>query len=170
MPDEPVTEPASEPNDDAAASDAASAALRRATRSTSAAPRRKSTRRSASQYSDARDPQPLAQALERLVEEQGWQDQSAVAVLMGEWDQIVGHDIAQHVRPVSFADGELSLEAESTAWATQVRLLLPQVHRAVDERVGTGVVTAIRIRGPQAPTWTVGPRRVKGRGPRDTYG
>ncbi len=54
--------------------------------------------------------------------------------------QIVGRDIAEHVRPVSFADGELSLEAESTAWATQVRLLLPQVHRAVDERVGTGVV------------------------------
>ena len=63
--------------------------------------------------------------MERLVEEQGWQDQSAVAVLMGEWDQIVGRDIAEHVRPVSFADGELSLEADSTAWATQLRLLLP---------------------------------------------
>jgi predicted nucleic acid-binding Zn ribbon protein len=85
-------------------------------------------------------------------------------------EPVVGRDIAEHVRPVSFADGELSLEAESTAWATQVRLLLPQVHRAVDERVGKGVVTAIRIRGPQAPTWTAGPRRVKGRGPRDTYG
>jgi predicted nucleic acid-binding Zn ribbon protein len=155
---------------ESAAADAASAALRRATRSTAAAPRKRSTRRSASQYSDARDPQPLSQALERLVVEQGWQDQSAVAVLMGEWDQIVGRDIADHVRPVAFTDGELSLEAESTAWATQVRLLLPQVHRAVDERVGKGVVTAIRITGPQAPTWTAGPRRVKGRGPRDTYG
>ena len=154
MADEPIVEPPSEPTAEAVAADAASAALRRATRSTSAAKRKKSTRRSASQYSDARDPQPLGQALERLVEEQGWQDQSAVAVLMSEWDQIVGHDIAEHVRPVSFSDGELSLEAESTAWATQVRLLLPQVHRAVDERVGKGVVAAIRIRGPQAPTWT----------------
>jgi predicted nucleic acid-binding Zn ribbon protein len=172
MPDEPVPEagPPLEPSVEAgaAAADAASAALRRVTRSTS--PRRKGPRRTRSQYSDARDPQPLGQALDRLIEEQGWQDQSAVAVLMGEWDQIVGHDIAEHVRPVSFADGELSLEAESTAWATQVRLLLPQVHRAIDERVGTGVVAAIRIRGPQAPTWTAGPRRVKGRGPRDTYG
>ena len=178
MPDEdvPAPGPPGEPPVEApaeagaSAADAASAALRRATRSTSSSPRRKGTRRTRSQYSDARDPQPLAQALERLIEEQGWQDQSAVAVLMGEWAQIVGHDIAEHVRPVSFADGELSLEAESTAWATQVRLLLPQVHRAIDERVGTGVVAAIRIRGPQAPTWTAGPRRVKGRGPRDTYG
>jgi predicted nucleic acid-binding Zn ribbon protein len=173
MPDQPTGErsPDPEPGPDVQAADAASAALRRATRSTAPARKKKSgTRRTGSLYSDARDPQPLSQALERLVEEQGWQDQSAVAVLMGEWDQIVGRDIAEHVRPVSFADGELSLEAESTAWATQVRLLLPQVHRAVDERVGKGVVTAIRIRGPQAPTWTAGPRRVKGRGPRDTYG
>jgi predicted nucleic acid-binding Zn ribbon protein len=156
---------------DQAAADAASAALRRATRSTAPARwKQAGPRRTGSQYSDARDPQPLSQALERLLEDQGWQDQSAVAVLMGEWEQIVGRDIAEHVRPVSFADGELGLEAESTAWATQLRLLLPQVHRAVDERVGTGVVRAIRIRGPQAPTWTAGPRRVKGRGPRDTYG
>lgn len=170
MPDDPVPDQRPEPVVEGEAADAASAALRRATRSTSSSPRKKSTRRTRSQYSDARDPQPLSQALERLVEEQGWQDQSAVAVLMGEWDQIVGRDIAEHVRPVSFSDGELSLEAESTAWATQVRLLLPQVHSAVDARVGKGVVAAIRIRGPQAPTWTAGPRRVKGRGPRDTYG
>jgi predicted nucleic acid-binding Zn ribbon protein len=174
MPDQPVPgSPVSDPPPDPAveAADAASAALRRATRSTSSSPRRKTTtRRTGSQYSDARDPQPLAQALDRLLADQGWQDQSAVAVLMGEWDQIVGRDIAEHVRPVSFTDGELRLVAESTAWATQVRLLLPQVHRAIDERVGAGVVTAIRITGPQAPTWTAGPRRVKGRGPRDTYG
>ena len=169
VPDSPVPDQAPDPAVEAA--DAASAALRRATRSTSSSPRRKpTTRRSGSQYSDARDPQPLAQALERLLADQGWQDQSAVAVLMGEWDQIVGRDIAEHVRPVSFTDGELRLVAESTAWATQVRLLLPQVHRAIDERVGAGVVAAIRITGPQAPTWTAGPRRVKGRGPRDTYG
>ncbi len=102
--------------------------------------------------------------------EQGWQDQSAVAVLMSEWAQIVGPDLADHVVPVTFQDGELTLQAESTAWATQTRLLLPQLHRAVDDRVGRGVVTAIRVRGPQAPTWGAGPRRVPGRGPRDTYG
>jgi predicted nucleic acid-binding Zn ribbon protein len=104
------------------------------------------------------------------VEDQGWQDQSAVAVLMADWPQIVGRDIAEHVAPVAFDDGELILQAESTTWATQVRLLLPDLQRAVDERVGGGVVRAIRIRGPQAPSWTAGPRLVKGRGPRDTYG
>lgn len=176
MPDEPSGEPVVESAaghglDESQAADAASAALRRATRSTSPTSRKRpASRGTGSQYSDSRDPQPLSQALERLVADQGWQDESAVAVLMGEWEQIVGRDLAEHVRPASFSDGELTLEAESTAWATQVRLLLPQVHRAIDDRVGRGVVAAIRIRGPQAPTWTAGPRRVKGRGPRDTYG
>ncbi|MCX6432111.1 MAG: DciA family protein [Actinobacteria bacterium] len=165
MPDEPDDQAA-------AAAEAASAALRRATRSTTKSKKGqqpKPSRRSTA-LPDGRDPQTLSAAVEGLIRDQGWQDQSAVAVLISEWSQIVGRDIADHVTPVSFDEGELILQAESTAWATQVRLLLPQVHRAVDERVGRGVVTAIRIRGPQAPNWSAGPRRVPGRGPRDTYG
>jgi len=157
------------PEEEEAAALAASAALRRATRSTAPA-RKRTPNRKAVSFSDDRDPQPLSSALDGLVREQGWEDQSAVAVLMGEWHQIVGRDIAEHVAPVSFQDGELVLQAESTTWATQVRLLLPDLHRAVDARIGAGVVTAIRIRGPQAPSWGAGPRRVPGRGPRDTYG
>ena len=155
--------------DDEAAAQAAAAALRRATRSTAAGKKGGSKRRRPAP-SGSRDPEPLSAALERLVVEQGWQDQSAVATLMGDWAEIVGADLAAHVVPVSFTEGELVLQAESTTWATQLRLLLPQVHRAIDERVGTGVVRAIRLRGPQAPSWGAGPRRVKGRGPRDTYG
>jgi predicted nucleic acid-binding Zn ribbon protein len=153
---------------EAEAAEAGAAALRRATRSTKAAKRPPG--RTARPSTDGRDPQPLSTALERLVADQGWQDQSAVAVLMSDWAQIVGQDLADHVVPVSFHEGELTLQAESTTWATQTRLLLPQVHRAVDARVGAGVVSAIRVRGPQAPTWGAGPRRVAGRGPRDTYG
>jgi len=149
--------------------EAASAALRRVTRSTARAKPRKPRATTAS-YSNDRDPQPLADALDRLVRDQGWQDQTAVAVLMGDWAQVVGPDLADHVVPIAFSEGELSLQADSTAWATQVRLLLPDLHRSIDARVGAGVVTRIRIQGPQAPSWTAGPRRVPGRGPRDTYG
>jgi predicted nucleic acid-binding Zn ribbon protein len=155
--------------DDADADAAATAALRRATKSTARAKPR-STRPPAAAYSDDRDPQPLAAALDRLVREQGWEADSAMALLMAQWDQVVGRDLAEHVVPLGFADGELTLQAESTTWATQVRLLLPQVHRAIDGRVGAGIVRRIRIQGPQAPNWGAGQRRVPGRGPRDTYG
>jgi predicted nucleic acid-binding Zn ribbon protein len=152
------------------AAEAAAAALRRATRSTAPGRRRATGRGTGAAYADARDPQPLSAAVERLVRDQGWQDQSAISVLIQEWADVVGQDLADHVVPVSFDEGELTLQAESTAWATQVRLLLPQLHRAVDDRVGSGVVRRIRVHGPQAPSWGAGPRRVKGRGPRDTYG
>jgi predicted nucleic acid-binding Zn ribbon protein len=32
------------------------------------------------------------------------------------------------------------------------------------------VVTRLRVQGPAAPSWVHGPRHVRGRGPRDTYG
>ena len=38
---------------------------------------------------------------------------------------MVGAEIAKHSRPVKLEDGELTVEAESTAWATQLRLLAP---------------------------------------------
>lgn len=149
---------------------AAAAALRRATRSTSAAKPRRTARPKGASFANDRDPTLIGEAIDRLVRDQGWQDQSAVATLMSEWEQIVGRDLAEHVRPVSFEEGVLTVQASSTTWATQVRLLLPDLHRAVDTRVGTGVVSRIAILGPQAPTWVSGQRRVKGRGPRDTYG
>lgn len=157
-----------DPDDDAAA--AAAAALDRAVRSTpkrtpprSSGARRQSTSRS-------RDPLLVGQAVEDLLAERGWAEDSAIAVLVTRWAQIVGPDLADHVTPVSFTDGDLVLQAESTAWATQVRLLLPELQRVVDEEVGSGVVRQIRVQGPQAPSWSRGSRRVQGRGPRDTYG
>jgi predicted nucleic acid-binding Zn ribbon protein len=153
--------------DDAAS--AAAAAFRRAVRG---APRPEHRRRrvQGSRYADDRDPQSLGSAIDRLVDEQGWGERSAVAGVVGDWAGVVGEVMADHVRVVGFDDGVLTLAADSTTWATQVRLLLPQVHTAVDARVGSGVVRRIVVQGPAAPSWTFGPRRVKGRGPRDTYG
>ena len=39
------------------------------------------------------------------------------------WEAIVGHDVGQHVKPESFADGRLVVRTDSTAWATQMKLL-----------------------------------------------
>ena len=36
--------------------------------------------------------------------------------------------------------------------------------------VGDGVVTSVKILGPQAPSWKKGRYHIAGRGPRDTYG
>lgn len=151
--------------------DAANRALRRAT---SGGPRRvqaPSTKpRLSGPRSDGRDPKLLGDAVEALLNDQGWSTANAVAGLIARWPQVVGADLADHVVPESFTDGQLILHADSTAWATQVRLLLPQLRTAIDKEVGRGLVGDISVMGPQAPSWVAGPRRVAGRGPRDTYG
>jgi predicted nucleic acid-binding Zn ribbon protein len=60
--------------------------------------------------------------------------------------------------------------ADTTAWATQLRLLAPALVRRLNEELGAGTVTRVRVRGPAAPSWRKGGLRVIGRGPRDTYG
>jgi predicted nucleic acid-binding Zn ribbon protein len=68
------------------------------------------------------------------------------------------------------ADGVLGVAAESTAWATQLRMMQAQLLAKIADAVGDGVVKSLRITGPSAPSWRKGPRHIAGRGPRDTYG
>ena len=62
------------------------------------------------------------------------------------------------------------MSAESTAWATQLRMVQAQLLAKIAAAVGDGVVTSLKITGPTAPSWRKGPRHIAGRGPRDTYG
>lgn len=117
-----------------------------------------------------RDPVVLGQQVDRLVGEQGWVLDVAAGTVMARWPVIAGADIASHVTPTGFEDGVLTVRAESTAWATQLRYLQTSLLRRIDEEIGQGTVTALRVVGPSAPSWSRGRRRARGRGPRDTYG
>lgn len=119
---------------------------------------------------DPRDPQPFGVVLERLVKQRGWQRPAAEARIFGEWERVVGADIAAHSRPVKLEDGELTIEAESTAWATQLRMLAARLLAGIAKEIGHNVVKRLHIHGPSTPSWSRGPRRIRGRGPRDTYG
>ncbi|PPK93856.1 uncharacterized protein DUF721 [Kineococcus xinjiangensis] len=133
--------------------------------------RRRSAAARSGAWPDARDPQPLKSLVDRLVGERGWREPVSVGGVFGRWDAVVGSEVAQHCRPETFDEGKLTVRAESTAWATQVRLLVPDVLRRLDEELGSGVVTAVVVRGPQGPSWRKGGRSAPGaRGPRDTYG
>jgi predicted nucleic acid-binding Zn ribbon protein len=119
---------------------------------------------------DGRDPVRFGTLISRLVADRGWEATTSAATVLASWDRLVGPDIADHCRPVSLTDGELVLVAESSAWATQLRLLTRTMCARLDERVGPGVVRSVVVRGPAQADWHRGPRRVRGRGPRDTYG
>lgn len=119
---------------------------------------------------DVRDPQPLGRLARDLAKKRGWSAQVAEGTVLGNWTSVVGHQIADHAVPTALHDGVLSVAAESTAWATQLRMIQAQLLAKIAAAVGNGVVTSLKITGPTAPSWRKGPRHIAGRGPRDTYG
>ncbi|MEV6274777.1 DUF721 family protein [Nocardia sp. NPDC051832] len=119
---------------------------------------------------DARDPQPLFKLAGSLAKSRGWSAKVAEGMVFGQWSTVVGEDIAAHANPVALKDGVLSIAAESTAWATQLRMLQSQILAKIAAAVGNGIVTQLKITGPAAPSWRKGERHIRGRGPRDTYG
>ncbi|HET6354008.1 MULTISPECIES: DUF721 domain-containing protein [unclassified Streptomyces] len=124
---------------------------------------------------DGRDPLPLGAAINRLITERGWETPAAVGGVMGRWPQIVGADLANHCVPLRYEEDPdqrvLTVQCDSTAWATQLRLLAPRLVARLNEDLGHGTVRLIKVLGPGGPPRTYGALRAPGSvGPGDTYG
>ncbi len=120
---------------------------------------------------DERDPALIGSILGNTMAELGWVAPLAEARLMSQWASVVGSEIAARCQPVSLVDGELKVSAESTAWATQLRLMAPQILARIARELPAGLVKKLIITGPSAPSWKHGPWSMHGgRGARDTYG
>lgn len=119
---------------------------------------------------DPRDPQRFGALMAGLMHDRGWERKTAEASVLARWEHLIGAGIAEHSEPVSLRDGALVVACESTAWATQLRLLTPRILQRLRAELGPDIVTSLRVHGPTAPSWKKGPRSVRGRGPRDTYG
>jgi len=133
--------------------------------------RERHAKREASEpFTAGRDPRLMSESVEALLQRMGWTEQVEVAAVTARWREVIGDQIADHCEPLDFADGVLSLRASSTAWATQLTLMAGQLRHRLNEELGREVVAEIRVYGPVSRSWTRGPRTVKGRGPRDTYG
>jgi predicted nucleic acid-binding Zn ribbon protein len=104
------------------------------------------------------DPQPLNTAVDSLLSARGWQQRAAVGGIFGKWPEIVGPQLAAHTTPDSFEEGELTVSADSDAWAAQVRLLAPQLLSRLVEELGPATISRIRVQGPSRPRGKRGAR------------
>ncbi len=119
----------------------------------------------------ATDPQLLSDLLSDLVQEREWKSGIAEGTLFSTWPKIVGAEIAEHATPLSLLEGVLTVQTSSTAWATQLRLLAPDVLATIQSSAPGALVESLTIIGPQTPSWKKGIRTIRGsKGPRDTYG
>jgi predicted nucleic acid-binding Zn ribbon protein len=111
--------------------------------------------------------------MQSWLEDTGYTQSLTAGGVEAHWETIAGPDLAAHVQcePTSTPEGRvILLRADSTAWATQLTLLLPDLRRRMREVLGEPVTDPIKVLGPAPPRRPMGPRRVPGRGPRDTYG
>ena len=101
------------------------------------------------------DPKLFGAAIRDLLATRGWEQRAAVGGVFGNWAGIVGADLAEHTRPDRFEDGVLTVAADSTTWATQLRLLSSTLVRRLNEELGHGTVRRVKVVGPSS-----GPRRA----------
>lgn len=118
-----------------------------------------------------RDPQLLGSEVARIIEERGWGLDLQVRAVFARWGEIVGPEIGAHSTPEALTDGTLVVRTDSTAWATQLKLLAASLVKRLNAELGDGTVTVVEVLGPTAPSWKHGRLGTRdGRGPRDTYG
>ncbi|WP_375401167.1 DUF721 domain-containing protein [uncultured Amnibacterium sp.] len=121
-------------------------------------------------YEPGREPRPAGAVLDDVGGFLGWRTPLAQHDLMRAWVQIAGDDTARHGVVEGIQDGVLLVRCDSTAWATQLQLLRPQIAARIAAAHPEAGIVGIRFLGPNTASWNHGPRSVPGRGPRDTYG
>ena len=136
----------------AAPSDAAREALARARAAAAAAPPpARSTRRRTSYPApqvrsgagaDGRDPQLLGLTVSSLLRERGWTESAAVGSLTGRWAEIVGVDVAEHVRPETFEQAPVAAKVTAPVPLPPAE---PTVKVAPNSCAGTGTPVTVRV-------------------------
>ena len=95
-------------------------------------------------------PVPMAEALGAVAGRLGVGRPDLIATVFGRWEELVGSSVATHVRPLRLVGGTLIVSADHPAWATQIRLLAPEILERVATEFGVDgapVRLEIRVRG-----------------------
>ena len=92
----------------------------------------------------------LASALDALLDRLGADTTSAISGVFGEWAQIVGEQVAQHVTPIKLERGKLIVEVDDPSWATQMRFLEPQLIEKIHVAT-SNTINAIEVRVKRNP-------------------
>jgi predicted nucleic acid-binding Zn ribbon protein len=95
---------------------------------------------------EGRAPVPVGSAVEHVLRHLGAPPRDALATIFGQWDRLVGAQVAEHAEPVSVRDGTLVVRAQDPAWASQLRWLERELVERLADALGAGVVTAIEVR------------------------
>lgn len=121
-------------------------------------------------FGQGRDPRPLGAVLDAISSDFGWSGELDQARLIVEWAEFAGEATAEHTEVLGVSHGVLQVQCDSTTWATELRRLRAEMLTRILADYPSAEIRDIKFLAPGAPSWRHGPRTVRGRGPRDTYG
>lgn len=96
--------------------------------------------------SDRPGPRPVGESVERLAGRLGAPPVAALKMVFGQWREAVGEAVADHAEPVSLTDGVLVVSVDQPGWATQLKLLAPELITRLNDRAGAGTVQSLEVR------------------------
>lgn len=99
---------------------------------------------------DGREPSGFAAVLQGLMSDRAWDLPAAGGTVLDRWPDIaagISPQLPNHVTAVSFhpETGQLDLRPDSSAYATQLRLISARIVATVNSAVGTDAVRSIRV-------------------------
>lgn len=74
------------------------------------------------------------------------QDSGSARALLPIWEEAVGGQIARNARPMSLANGQLTLQVPSAVWARDLAQREAELVARLSERLGPGVVRRLAFR------------------------
>lgn len=97
--------------------------------------------------SRSREPRAIGAELAEVLRARGWGGRLAAARVMARWPEVVGEAVAAHCQPSQLdEDGTLRVDADSSAWATQLAYLQGTLLDRLGVECGPGIVRRIQVR------------------------
>ena len=91
------------------------------------------------------DPEMLRVLVPRVLDDLGLDAPLRVMRVVECWEEAVGAEIARHCRPRAMREGTLEAEVDSSVWAQQLQLRVPEILAALKRLLGDEAPAALRF-------------------------
>ena len=90
-------------------------------------------------------PKRVGEHLGTYLQRRGWAERLGGASLSGDWERVVGPELARVSEPVRLAGGVLVVRVVDQVWATQLRYLVGRIRDAANGLLGANAVREVRL-------------------------
>jgi predicted nucleic acid-binding Zn ribbon protein len=89
---------------------------------------------------------PIGSAVGHLLSARGLQAAGYLAAVAGEWESIVGTEVARHVVPTAYRGRELVVDVDEPAWSTEVHFQEALILARCREHLGDSAPQSLHVR------------------------